>query len=420
MISCDASRMETEATDAVQLGPGQAPYQVICVCAADGYPLGSGSASRITMIGRALRRAGIQLRLLHCGPSPVAINTERKGVYEGIPFEYPGPVKNPKSAAVRKLAYAIAALGVTYRLVQARFQHPRSVVYLYVLGGPVALYIGLLCRVLGLPTVQEICEWPPDADPVPSRLTLWLYRKPLFVLSSGALVISKAIERNVEERAAAVNPNLATYRLPCVVDPARFSNSPPVDGAEAVPHFVWCGTWIMDIPFLVRAFASVRRRGYRSKLTIIGRCVHENRSEILSCAAENGLAPDDFVLAGCVDDPTLAAWYKSAVALLLPMRYDGVSRTRMPNKLAEYLASGRPVVTCPIGEQADFLKQGVNAYLAEPGNEAEFADQMARVLEDPETATRVGAAGQRVCLELLDYRAHSKGLANLFSRAMGR
>jgi glycosyltransferase involved in cell wall biosynthesis len=94
------------------------------------------------------------------------------------------------------------------------------------------------------------------------------------------------------------------------------------------------------------------------------------------------------------------------------------SRARMPNKLAEYLASGRPVITSAVGDLLDFLADGVNAYIGKPGDERDFADNMISVLEDPKRATHIGGAGQRTCIDRLDYRFQIDALSKFFIRCI--
>jgi glycosyltransferase involved in cell wall biosynthesis len=256
----------------------------------------------------------------------------------------------------------------------------------------------------------------------PSAFTLWLYRKPIFQLATGFLVISKLIEARVHARAAIVNPRLMVYRLTSIVDSRRFVNAPklPDKMTAAGPQFVWCGVgYVQDVHFLVRMLALVNREGYPCGLRLItANYLQWKPEDILTYAEEQGLPPGALEFMGRVDDPTLEACYKSATALLLPLWDDDKSRTRIPNKLAEYLASGRPVVTCKVGDLCDFLVDGVNAYVGQPGVERDFADRMIAVLSDPDRADQIGAAGQKTCLAHLDYRAHTGSLAQFFAECI--
>ena len=392
----------------------QTQYQVTCICGGYGFPLGNASAARITVVGKALQRAGIGFRLLHCGPSPMAINSRKSGVYEGIPFEYTTSVRRPDNAVARFLVYVWALVGLTIRLIRLRPLRRHSLVYLYVGDGPLNLYTGCVCALLGIPIVQELCEWMPG-EPTCSVFNRWLYRKTIFKMATGALVISKAIEALVKERRAKANPELLIHRLPSILDAERFAAASPMkDGsAQSTPYFLYCGTWLKDVLFVLRAFAFVKLKGYTCKLRIVGGWTESSGSKILDDAREKGVS-GDIVMTGCVDDRTLETSYKTATALLAPLWDDDRSKTRLPNKLGEYLASGRPVVACKIGDLTDFLFDDVNACLAEPGNELDFAEKMITVLQNPHRAERIGEAGQQACIAYLDYRAHSTQLAKFF------
>jgi glycosyltransferase involved in cell wall biosynthesis len=404
--------------EAVEPRSAEKPYQVICVCGGYGFPLGNASAARITAIAKTLQLAGLRFLLLHCGPSPDAINTQGAGVYDGVPFEYTTPVRRPKNPLARWLRYLGGVANLSFRLYRLKAVRRQTLVYLYVMDGPLNLYVGILCKLLGIPVVQELCEWLPG-EPTCSRFTLWLYRKPIFALASGALVISKAIEQRVQAITSDFKPGLRIHRLPSIVDSARFSGPAEVQQSRpAVPEFVYCGTWLGDIYFLIRATALVRQDRFACRLKIVGSCSEQSGPAIRNYAWEQGLSEDDLIMTGCVDDRALEDSYRSATALLLPLWDDDRSRTRLPNKLSEYLASGRPVITCNIGDLTDLLDHGVSALIGRPGSDRDFADQMVSILRDPERAARIGQSGQQVCISSLDYRAHAQSLAEFFVKCL--
>ena len=389
-------------------------YQVICVCGGYGFPLGNASAARITMIGRALQEAGISFRVLHCGPSPTSINNKRAGTYEGIPFEYTTAVRRPDGKLARVLIYVWGLAGLTIRLLQVWPKRRLTIMYLYVMDGPINLYTGALCKWLGITIVQELCEWVPV--PSCSRFNAWLYRKRVFTAATGALVISKAIEERVRKLAATTNPDLVVYRAPALVNSRRFAAACPAPGSRTgdVPEFVYCGDHTRDVSFIIQALAFVKLSGYRCRLRIIGEYAEEAGPQLLRYGLEQGLSSGDLIMAKCVDHDHLATLYKTATALLMPLWNDEKSVTRLPNKMSEYLASGRPVITSGIGDVTDYLTDNVNAYFADPGDERRFAKKMIDVLDDPSRATDIGMAGQEVCCTRLDYRAYVSALSRFF------
>ena len=151
---------------------------------------------------------------------------------------------------------------------------------------------------------------------------------------------------------------------------------------------------------------------------IIGECKERSAPAILDYVNQQSLLPAEVNLIGCVERDLLAGYCKGATALLMPLWKDDASITRLPNKMGEYLATGRPVITSEIGDLTEFLIDNVNAYVGEPGNERAFADKMIEVLEDPERAERIGAAGQEMCFARLDYRSQSEGLSNFVVRCI--
>ena len=62
-------------------------YEVVCVVGGSGFPFGALDAPRIINVGKALQKAGMGFRVLHCGPSPIAANKNVAGVHEEIAYE---------------------------------------------------------------------------------------------------------------------------------------------------------------------------------------------------------------------------------------------------------------------------------------------------------------------------------------------
>ena len=393
---------------------------MICVCGGDGFPKGSATAVRIMLIGKALLAANFSFELMHCGPSPTNLNQSSSGWYEGIQFRYTTYVRRPANWLLRVLSYALAVANLTGRLFWMRATGGKPVIYLYVMQGILNLYMGTLCRVLGLPLVQEMCEWWPG-ERTCSRLTHFLYRSGIvFRNATGVLAISREIEQRIRRHAQEDGLQVEVQHLPAVMDMEKFRTSqrePEDDANLDVPRFVWCGTvdgWIRDVLFLVRTHAEVIRRGYHCRLVIVGLCSEANRARISAHAAACGLQCGDFELTGWVSDQELSRFYHSAAALLMPLWDDDRSLTRMPNKLPEYLCSGRPVITSPLGAVKEVLQDNQTACFVPPGEYQYFAGAMIRTLQETEWAAAVGMRGRDLALEQFDYRSYSRSLGSFF------
>ena len=389
--------------------------EVVCICGGYGYPCGTASAARITMVGRTLQKAGHRFHLLHCGPSPVDSNHASKGIHEGIVFEYLTPVRRPKTRVMRFLIYAFGLFRLAGKLIQLRPKWQNTLVYMYAMDGILNLFTARFCRLLDLPIVQELCEWPPG-EPSCSFFRRWLYRSAIFKQATGALVISKEIEQRVRKICTHIHPGLLVHRLPAIFDfqkyPAGTSSENP---SKTPPKFVYCGTWSRDVFFLIRAFARLRQQHQTGTLVLIGAYNTLTKREIYKEASAQGLLSEHIEFAGHVDEFTLHALYRSAFALLMPLPDDDRSMTRLPNKMGEYLASGRPVITCRIGDLREILTDGVSAYIAEPGNIESFAEKMLSALRNPFKADQIGAAGRAEGIRYLDYPIHAFSLSQFFS-----
>ena len=414
----------------------EACYQVVCICGGTGFPHGAGDAPRIINVGKALQAAGMQFRVLHCGPSPIAANKNAAGVHEGIAYNYTThTTKRPENRILRALLYTWGLSILAARLIALRSQRLHSSVYINIHSGPIGVIAAALCHILGIPVVQEVNEWWPGT-PGASRFTDWLYRGPMFSLATGTLVISTLIERRVRATAQRLKRPLIIHRTPILADINKFHLGEPAPACLKgdVPQFVWCGMFgvagkiqainlkltptqiqsYKDVDFMIRALAQVIQKGMKCQLTIVGDAREDVRRRVMKHAQTHGVA-DAVVLTGFIDDDQLDALYGSAAGLLLPLFDDDRSRTRMPTKLGGYLASGTPVITCDVGDLTLLLSHQHNAFIGPPGDEEVFAENMCAVLHDPVTARKIGDAGRQVCKTEIHYKVHSRRLADFFT-----
>ena len=107
---------------------------------------------------------------------------------------------------------------------------------------------------------------------------------------------------------------------------------------------------------------------------------------------------DSVHLPGFLPRHELRRLYSKSRALLAPLLDDEESRARFPTKIAEYLLTGRPVISTALGEVANLLSDGQNAFLAKQATPEALATIILRLVRDPSGADRIGQAGREYAL----------------------
>lgn len=113
----------------------------------------------------------------------------------------------------------------------------------------------------------------------------------------------------------------------------------------------------------------------------------------------------------------IPAYLRVADALVQPGPPNEFNRFRLPAKVPEFLATGKPVLLpdCNVGEE---LTDGVDALLLRAGNGTEIADRLEPLIADRDRAREIGARGREFALRAFDWKASSHKLADLYRRAL--
>lgn len=213
------------------------------------------------------------------------------------------------------------------------------------------------------------------------------------------------ISRRLEEEAfrlagmisavsSSVAQDLADYGVD-PVDVAIVSNA--VDTGEfhpatnrlrnATPYFITVGRLAprKGLEDLIECARVVAQRRPEVRFMIAGEGPFRSRLE--KQIARLGLVGRVVLLGHIADRKQLADLYRGAVAYLHPAHYEG-----LPTVLLEAMASGCPVVATAIGGAEDVVKDQTNGLLVPPHAPASLARAATMILENPESAQRLGEA----------------------------
>jgi glycosyltransferase involved in cell wall biosynthesis len=130
--------------------------------------------------------------------------------------------------------------------------------------------------------------------------------------------------------------------------------------------------------------------------------------------ASFGALREGVVELGSVEWRSVPGYLALADAFVQPGAANDFNRLRMPSKLPEFLAMGRPVILpdCNIGHD---LTDGENALLLKRGDALEVAERVERLIDDPVLAGRLAVGARRFALEELNWEDNSMALARFLS-----
>ncbi len=129
-------------------------------------------------------------------------------------------------------------------------------------------------------------------------------------------------------------------------------------------------------PDLLAAFRLLQDRLPEATLTIVG-CTPTEAYDVPGCS-----------VLGRVSLAELARLYQSASCFCVPSRHEPFG-----NVFVEAGHFGLPVVATRVGEIGDVVRDGVNGFRVPPSDPAALSQALWKVLHDPASAGRMGAAG---------------------------
>jgi glycosyltransferase involved in cell wall biosynthesis len=159
---------------------------------------------------------------------------------------------------------------------------------------------------------------------------------------------------------------------------------------------------------LVRALAELEGRAFRASFIGDG----PERREVESEIARLGLS-DAVELAGRRPDvPEILA---ASQVFVLASRSEG-----FPMAVLEAMAAGLPVVASRVGGLDELVDPGETGLLVRPGDPAELARAIARLLDEPGLRARMGAAGRARVERHFDLDAALRAHLDLYRRELAR
>jgi len=383
----------------------------------DLYPNGMACAVRIHLYAKGFVQSGHNAFILIPRPyekyGKVPKNPHHYGFVDKIEFKYSA------LTTVRSKYFLIRQIVDIFSLINAAFitfkKRKETDVILIVSSNIIQILLfKLMALLINKVIIQEKSEYPLifRKRKLLDSIYQKLYIKYIYKLFDGMIVISKSLEDYFITR---ISHSAKILHVPIIVDYHIFTQARK--SAKMSSEIIYAGILnqskdgILDI---LNAFCRLNQIHKDKVLVLMGdieasECKQQIHDVILKNQIEGNIN-----ITGYLPRSEMVERLKNADVLILAKPAGLQSEHSFPTKVGEYLATGKPVVLTKVGCINQYLTDGINAFIAEPGNIESLTSKLLEVFTDYKRAFEIGQRGQQVAKEEFDYRIQSKYIIDFF------
>ncbi|MDB5135214.1 MAG: hypothetical protein JWP37_1817, partial [Mucilaginibacter sp.] len=166
---------------------------------------------------------------------------------------------------------------------------------------------------------------------------------------------------------------------------------------------------------LLKAYQIFAKKMPGKKLVLMGDLnLSSNKDQINQFISENDLQ-DKIEITGYVIRPVMIERMTNAAVLVLAKPANLQAEHCVPTKIAEYLSTGKPVLTTTTGSIPKFLTNQKDSFLTEPGNPGMLSETLLHIFLNYDKAEVVGENGRILAQNQFEYTRHGDRILSFFS-----
>jgi len=378
------------------------------------YPDGGAAVNRHMAYAKGLDEAGHNVTFVLLSKQMAG---DREYVEDGTKFICTFPENyNSNYSKLRKLFLRIQSIRVRNQVI-LKIHENKKIDAIVLLDTVIWVLIPLirLAKNKGIKIIHERTEYPfvVAGKGLIMKINLKIYLSIVLKKFDGLYVISQALKNYFNQ--------LLKNRIPIeiinmIVDPSRFKKVAS-DEIHKYQYIAYCGSLNDNkdgVDILIKAFGDsliTRKIDNNIKLMLIGEIKNESFRKTMDTIFKEKNCRSNIIFTGRVERLKVPYLLNGAAALALARPESKQAEGGFPTKLGEYLATGKPVIITSVGEICHFLKDGYNAFIAEPGNVKIFSEKINEVFSDYPKALEIGKRGEMLVFNEFNYYTQALKLA---------
>jgi glycosyltransferase involved in cell wall biosynthesis len=390
----------------------------IFIFTSEQFPYGYASTNRIISYARGFIAHHKEVMVICFRKTETKEDMKNKsveGIYRDIHFKYLSNSNIKIDSFYKKQLYALLMNINLFFFSLVNLNKSTFSIY-YSSHTTSALILKITSWLKGSILLKEENEHPSIRVEARSFIPTYIFKKIHYSLFDGLLLMTNNLITHFRNDLHSKKPLL---HVKMTVDIERFQ----IADIERKKTITYCGI-LNDakdgIDILIDAFARIAGLFPEYRLLLIGTgFTKTDHQKYIQMVSELNLS-DKVIFSGDVSNDLVPRYLMESSILVLARPDSLQAQQGFPTKLGEYLATGNPVITTSVGEIPIYLKDGVNAFIALPGNVDSLTAKLTEVLKNQKGADEIGLNGRKTTLEYFNNITQTKEILDFYQKIKDR
>lgn len=270
----------------------------------------------------------------------------------------------------------------------------------------------IISKIKKINFVQEKSEFPfvLGNRSILGKICSWFYVNTTYKLFDGMIIMTYKLEEYFKDK---IRKDCKTIVVPMTVEPERFKVNEPNELGDYIAYCGDIGGNKDGVQNLITAFSYIYEDFPELKLLLIGGSKNPNERIKLEEYVDQ-LKCQNIIFYGTVSRDQIPSLLCNAKILALARPSSLQSSGGFPTKLGEYLSTSNPTIVTKVGDIPLYLENRISAFLVEPDNNIEFAENLKYILNNYEEAKEIAKNGKNLVYETFNYLNQAKNLHKFF------